>query len=259
MENVIWDLKADKVVSLIKEGKRIDGRKFDEYRKITVKNGISENADGSARVRIGNTDVVAGIKMVPLAPYPDMPDEGTISVGTELLPLASPEYEVGPPSEDAVELARVVDRGIRESNAIDFKGLCIKEGELVWTIFIDAYVLNDDGNTFDAASIACLSSLNQTKVPKLEEGKIVKGEHSGKLKLSKQPLLFTFAKIAGKIVADPCLDEEKAMEARFGCAVADDSSLCAFQKGGGGALRLSEIDECIEIAFKKAKEFRKLV
>lgn len=259
MENIIWDLKADKVISLMKEGKRIDGRKFDEYRKITVKEGISENANGSARVKLGSTEIVAGIKMVTQLPYPDSPDEGTISVGMELLPLASPEFETGPPSQDAIELARVVDRGIRESKAIDFKGLCIREGELVWSVFIDAYVLNDDGNLFDATAIACLSALNHVRIPKLEDDKIVKGEYGAKLKLSKQPLLFTFAKIAGRIVADPCLDEEKAKEARFSCAVADENTLCAFQKGGSGALKTSEIDECIEIAFKKAKEFKKLV
>ena len=259
MEDIIWDLRTDKILSLIKEGKRIDGRKFDEYRKVSVQLNISENADGGARVKLGNTDVIAGIKMITGEPYPDSPDEGTISVGSELLPLASPEFEPGPPKESAIELARVVDRGIRESKTIDFKDLCIKEGELVWIVFIDSYVLNDDGNLFDAASLAALAALNSTKIPKLENNKIVKHEYKGKLKLSKQPLLFTCAKIAGKIISDPVISEEKAMEARFSCAVADDTKMCAFQKGGGGSFTVAEIDECIERAFKKAKEHRKLV
>lgn len=259
MESVIWDLKTDKIVSLIKEGKRIDGRKLDQYRKISVEKGISKNADGSAKAMIGETAVISGVKMVPGTPYPDSPDEGTISVGAELMPMASPEFEVGPPREAAIELARVVDRGIRESKTIDFKTLCIREKELVWIVFIDSYVANDAGNLFDATSIASLAALNQTKIPKLEDDKLVKHEYTGKLKLSKQPLLFTFAKIAGKIVADPLLVEGKASEARFSCAIADDKTMCAFQKGGGGSFSTSEIDQCIDMAFKQAKETRKLV
>ena len=259
MESVIWDLKVDKVLASIKEGKRQDNRKFDEYRKISVQKKISENADGSARAKVGNTEVYAGVKMIPGEPYPDSQDEGTISVGAELLPLANPDFEVGPPREDAIEVARVVDRGIRESKALDFKDLCIREGELVWIAFIDAYVANDDGNMFDATSLACLAALNETRIPKLEDDKVVKNEYSGKLKLSRQPLLSTFAKLGGKMALDPTLVEEKAMEARFSCAIADDSAMCAFQKGGSGSLNVSEIDECIEIALKAAKENRKLV
>lgn len=259
MESVIWDLKTDKIISLAKEGERIDGRKFDEYRKITVEKGISENADGSARAIIGSTEAIAGVKMVPGMPYPDSPGEGTISVGADLLPLANPLFEVGPPRENAIELARVVDRCIRESKTIDFKSLCIKEGELVWIVFIDTYITNDDGNRFDATSIAALAALNQTMVPMLEDNKVVKGEYSGKLKLSKQPLLSTFAKIAGKKALDPVLAEEKAEEARFSCATTDDHTLCAFQKGDGGGFKVSEIDECIDIAFKRSKDIRKLV
>jgi exosome complex component RRP42 len=259
MEDVIWDLKADNVTALLKEGKRVDGRALDEYRKASVEKGISENADGGAKARIGATEVISGVKLIPGTPYPDNPDEGTISTGAELLQFANPEFEVGPPRDAAIELARVVDRGIRESKAIDFKSLCVREGELVWIAFIDSYVLNDDGNIFDATALAALAALNQTKIPKLEDDKLVKHEYTGKLKLSKQPLLFTFAKIAGKVVADPCFVEEKAKEARFSCATADDKTLCAFQKGESGSFKASEIDQCIDIAFKKGKEMRKLV
>jgi len=259
MESMIWDIRTGKITSLIKEDKRVDGRKLDEYRTLSIQKGISENADGSAKALLGETAVLSGVKMIPGEPYPDSPDEGTISVGAELLPLASPEYETGPPREDAIELARVVDRGIRESKTVDFKTLCVKHGELVWIVFIDNYVANDAGNRFDATSAAALAALNETKVPKLEDNKVVKHEYAGKLKLQKQPLLFTFAKIAGKIVADPTAAEEKAMDARFSCAIADDSTMSAFQKGLGGSFQTSEIDQCIEIAFKQAKEFRKLV
>jgi len=259
MQETIWDLKIDKTLAAIKEGKRLDGRKMDEYREIKITNGISENADGSARVLLGETDVIAGIKMIPGTPYPDSPDEGTITVGAELLPLASPIFEPGPPREGAIELSRVVDRGIRESKCIDFKKLCVTEGEVVWIVFIDIYAMSQAGNLFDACSIAAMSALLQTKVPKLEESKIVKGEYSGKLAVSRKPLLSTFAKVADRVVLDPILAEEKAADARFSCATTEDDFFCAFQKGGAGSFTVAEIDQSMDTAMKRAKDIRKLL
>src|SRR3989338_11464449 len=104
------------IYSLLEKGERLDGRKFDEFRNASVEYGISpKSAEGSARVRIGNTEVVAGIKFEVIKPYPDQPDKGTIMAGVELLPLSSPEFESGPPNIRAVELARaVVYRGLKK-------------------------------------------------------------------------------------------------------------------------------------------------
>ena len=259
MISALWDLRVDKVVADLKEGKRIDGRKVDEIRKITITHGVSENADGSARVKLGLTDVIAGVKMVPGTPYPDMPDEGSISVGAELLPMADPEFEVGPPRDEAIELSRVVDRGIRESKAIDFKDLCITEGEKVWVGFVDIYIINNDGNLFDACGIAAMSSLLETKMPKFEDGKIVKGEYSGKLKVRAKPILNTFAKIGNVVVADPILSEEKAMGARFSVTVTEDDNITAFQKGLAGSFKYEEINGAIDVAMRNSKQIRKLL
>lgn len=257
--SIIWSLSKDKILGGLKNhGKRSDGRKLDEYRKIVITKDISENADGSARVKLGETDVIAGVKLVPGAPYPDSPGEGTISVGVELLSIASPDFETGPPSEGAIELGRVVDRGIRESKAIDFKDLCIEEGVLVWTVFVDIYVLNDDGNLFDACGIAALSALMHAKIPKLEEGKVVQKEYSeNTLELSRIPVLNTFAKIGDFIVADPSLEESMICDARFSVTVTEDNYLSAFQKGGRGFFTAGEISQCIDIAVRNSEEIRR--
>jgi len=49
------------------------------------------------------------------------------------------------------------------------------------------------------------------------------------------------------------------MDARLSIATADDKTLSAFQKGGSGSLTEADVDQCIEIAFKRAKENRKLL
>lgn len=255
----MWDLRADRIIAGLKEGKRNDGRKIDELRKLDISYDVSENADGAARVKLGNTDVIAGVKMILGTPYPDSPDEGSISVGAELLPLADPNFESGPPREDAIELSRVVDRGIRESKAIDFKSLSIVEGESCWVGFVDIYMLNNDGNLFDACGIASLAALLKTRMPKLEDNEIVKGEYSGKLKLNSKPVLNTFAKIGSSVVADPTLGEEMAMSSRFSVAVTEDDKITAFQKGLSGSFKINEINEAIDMALKNSKQIRKLL
>ncbi len=176
--NVLSQLEADAAIKAVREGKRLDGRKLDEYRKITVETDISKNADGSVRVKVGETEIVCGTKCLPGTPFPDTPDEGSISVGLEFLPIASPEFEPGPPQALAIEISRVVDRGIRESKALDFAKLSIKDGEKVWSVFVDMYTINDAGNLMDACSIAAMKALSETRLPKLDdEFKIVKGEY----------------------------------------------------------------------------------
>ncbi|RLJ00938.1 MAG: exosome complex exonuclease Rrp41, partial [Candidatus Aenigmatarchaeota archaeon] len=46
---------------LIVKGKRIDGRKLDEMRKIEAKAGILKNAEGSGYFRFGNTVAIAAV------------------------------------------------------------------------------------------------------------------------------------------------------------------------------------------------------
>src|SRR3989338_4461113 len=153
------------IIKSLSAGIRFDGRKPLEYRKVTVEYGVSKNAEGSSRVKIGETEVIAGVKLSMDKPYSDTPDDGVMSVNAELLPLSSPEFESGPPNEQSIELARVVDRGIRESKAIDTKKLCIKKNEKVWMISVDIVTINDSGNLIDASAIAALAALKDTKFP----------------------------------------------------------------------------------------------
>ena len=258
MRNTILDYKLSKAIELAKEGKRLDGRKLDEMRELSIETGFAKNAEGSVIVTLGNTKVIAGLKMSVGTPYPDSQDEGAISVGAETLPLAHPDYESGRPTADEVELARVVDRGLRESKAIDFKELCIKEGEAVWVGYLDFYALNGDGNLFDAGSIAALVTFANAKMPKLDkENRIIPKEYKGTIKLKRLPLLTTFVKVGGKILLDPTIIEEKAAEARFSVATSEDEYMTAMQKGIGGSFTLDEVNYMIDTAFKVAENTRK--
>ncbi|MDP4012995.1 MAG: exosome complex protein Rrp42 [Candidatus Nanoarchaeia archaeon] len=254
----------DHIVKLLEKDMREDGRKLTEYRKeITIEYGVSpKSAEGSARVRIGKTEVVAGVKLDAGTPFPDTPDQGVMMVNAELLPLSNPNFESGPPSIDSIELSRVVDRGIRECHMIDTHKLCIKEGEKVWMIFIDIYPINDDGNLFDAASLAALAALKDARMPKFNEetGKVDYSERTKEpLPLSYEPIEVTVLKIKDKLIVDPSVDEWNSLDARLTVATLKDGKICALQKGGGAALTSEDVDNMVELAIEKGKELRKLL
>ncbi len=246
------------VLTLLESDKRLDGRKPLEYRKpLNVEYGFTKTAEGSAKVTLGETEVMVGVKMELGTPYPDSPDKGTIMVGAELLPLSNPEFESGPPGIQAIELARVVDRGIRESKTIDFKKLCVEEGEKVWLVLIDIISLNDAGNLFDISALAAYAALQNTVFPKFDGEKVdYKEKTSKKLPLKNIPLSVTVCKIGSKFIVDPTTEEEKVIDARLTVATLEDGSLCAMQKGGESPLTEEEVMQMIDIGVKKGMELR---
>lgn len=235
----IPNINIKKIENLLKEDRRLDGRKPFEYRDINIETGISKNAEGSSRVRIGKTEVIVGVKMATQEPYPDHEDEGTMMVGMEFNPICGGRYEAGPPKINAIEVARVVDRGIRESKVIDFKKLCIKKGEIVWCVMIDIYCINDDGNVLDASALGAITALRVAKLPVYDEKteKVKFGEFTDNpLPLTKNiTFSMTFHKIKDKFLIDPNRNEEDTAEARITIAVScpkKDKIINAMQKGG---------------------------
>ena len=226
-------------------------------REVSVEYGVSNSAEGSARVKIGDTEVIVGVKMAVEKPYPDTSDRGNLMVNAELLPLSSPEFEKGPPGIQAIELARVVDRGIRESGAIDIKKLCIVEGEQVWSVMIDICSINDNGNLLDASSLGALAAVKDAKFPKFADEKVDYSEHTKeKIPLSKEPIAVTVFKIGSHLIVDPLPEEEENIDARLTITTIGDGTICSLQKGGEDPLTVEEIDNMVALAQVKAKELR---
>lgn len=259
MAAVIAKIKQKQIAQLIDKGKRLDERELTEYREIKVEQGTMERAEGSARVRIGKTDVVVGTKIEMGEPFPDTPNEGVLTVNAELVPLASPDYEPGPPDENSIELARIVDRGIRESKMIDTEKLCIEPGKKVFVVFVDVYVLNHDGNLIDTAALAAVAALLNTKMAnyEIEDGEVKTKQGYMQLPIRQHPITVTCAKIGDKLVVDPQLEEEQIMDARLSMAIDDDGDICAIQKGGTGYFTPEQVIEVAKLAGEKAKEMRK--
>jgi exosome complex component RRP42 len=254
-------LKASEnyVRKLIEEGMRIDERKFDEFREIKIETDVIKKAEGSARVLIGNTHVLVGVKMSVNEPFPDTPNEGVLIVNAELVPVASPTFEPGPPNENAIEIARIVDRGIRESKCIDLEKLCMEEGKKAWNVNIDIHVLDHDGNLIDASALGAMAALISAKIPRYEDEKVIYGEYTGKIPLVDTPIAVTISKISNKLLIDPNLEEENALDARVTIATNENGEICAIQKGGTGFFTTEELKKAADLSIEKGKELRKLV
>jgi exosome complex component RRP42 len=54
------NLTAQRIKEYLTKGKRFDDRGLEEFRNLTIETGISKNAEGSARVKLGNTEVIVG-------------------------------------------------------------------------------------------------------------------------------------------------------------------------------------------------------
>ena len=260
---VISQIDRRFMLDLLAKNERVDGRAFDQYRDIEIEmDVVPAKAEGSAIVRVGDTTVVAGVKVLTGEPYPDTPDEGVVMVTAEMPPIASPLFELGPPKEDAIELARVVDRGVRESETVDVKKLCIEAGRQVYMIFVDIYPLEYDGNLIDASSIAVNAALMTTKYPevKIEDKKEVATGKLLKLPIKNIAIEHTVSKIGDNLVIDPVLREEFVQDCRLTMAVDQNENFTALQKGGGdGPMSLELVDKAMDIALANAKDIAKLI
>ena len=259
---IVSNLTKNRIHDYLKEGKRFDNRGLLDYRNLTVETGISINAEGSARVRLGKTEILAGVKMNVSEPYTDHAGEGTLITTLELIPTASPKFESGPPRIEAIEMARIVDRTVRESKYIDFEKLCIKKGEKVWSVMLDLFAMNDDGNLLDVACIAAVAALKDARIPVFDEkiGKVKFGEWTDKkLPLEKDiPLLFTFHKLGDSVILDPVVEEEESSDARISVGLIG-GKINALQKGNSESFDLDKVYEILEESEKKYKEMSKKI
>ena len=262
---IIPKLKAETIASLVRRGTRLDGRGLHDIRRVEIIPNYLPKADGSALVKLGNTQVLVGVKLEVGTPYPDAPDQGVIIVSAEFVPMASPVFEPGPPDENAIELARVIDRSIRELGAIDLSKLVLIPGKKVWVVWIDIYVLDHDGNLVDASSIATLAALLTTKIPKAviseEDEQIVvdKTTHVAQLPLLKKVVTVTIGKLGKALIVDPDLEEESVLDTKIIFAISEDGKIAGIQKSGPSSITKDEVLRATDIAIRKGRELIKII
>ncbi|HLM69916.1 MAG TPA: exosome complex protein Rrp42 [Thermoplasmata archaeon] len=252
-EEVSAEILTTHILDLAAEGKRLDGRGADDYRKVTVEPGFVTSADGSALVRIGETAVLAGVKLEPGKPFPDTPNAGVLTTNAELIPLSNAIFEPGPPQPGAIEVSRVVDRAIRAAETIDLTRLCVTPGEKTWVCYVDIHVLDHSGNLIDAALLAALGALTHSTVP-AKRFEIAEADYP--LEVNHFPVECTFVRLGDTLMVDPTFDEERAAQGRLTVATDEVGRVVAMQKGLVGAFSPDDVKDVVRRAFRHGERHR---
>ncbi|MFW9998970.1 MAG: exosome complex protein Rrp42 [Candidatus Hodarchaeota archaeon] len=260
VRRIISKIEREYIVSNLRKEERIDGRGLWEYRDFQINPDIIASAEGSADVSLGDTRIITGLKYEVGEPFPDLPNEGVCTVMAELLPIASPLFERGPPDEQSIELARVVDRGIRHADCVQTKKLCIKENEAVYILFVDMYVINYGGNLIDAGGVSALTTLISAHIPEgiigengLEwTGKYIYGDTI----VNELPLVLTYGKIDDIIFLDPSLPEELVSDGKISISVTENK-ITSIQKSGAATFSIDEIKKLGEKSLEIGRKLRK--
>ncbi|MEM0326531.1 MAG: exosome complex protein Rrp42 [Desulfurococcaceae archaeon] len=250
-------LYVEQLVKSLKRGERVDGRGLLDYRPISVILNPIEKSEGSALVKLGKTQIIAGVKLDIGAPYPDRPNEGVLQVHAEFVPLASPSFEPGPPDENAIELARVIDRSLREPRVLDLEKLIIEPGKLAWVVFNDIYLVDHAGNAIDAGMLASVLALATAKMPrllKLEQGyKIDKSNRENPLPVRNIVVSVTMGIIGDIVFVDPSLEEEYVAESVITIAIDEEGRICGIQKRGEKGITRTTLEKSVDIALSKGR------
>ncbi|MGA1821610.1 MAG: RNA-binding protein [Thermoplasmatota archaeon] len=253
VDRSIANIKRAHIRKLAEEGSRSDGRKFDQMRPLRIETGIIGSYNGSSRVRLGGTEVMAGIFMDTSRPYPNNPNSCTMHTKMDLNPMASPLFGRFDMEPDIIELSRVVDRGIRGSDMIDMGSLVIRPGEEVWRINMDLVVLDFDGNLIDGGNLALLKALQSTVVPASRYD--LGTDHPMPIKTL--PISTTFVKIGDCLLFDPTSLEESVADARITITTDSDGIMRSLQKGGFGSFRPDEVRDAYARSVNVGERIRK--
>ncbi|CAI5510047.1 unnamed protein product, partial [Closterium sp. Naga37s-1] len=224
--------------------------------------------DGTAEVQLGSTRVLASVSAALTLPFPDRPNEGSLAVFTELAPMADPRFVPGRPGEDAIEVGRIIDRGLRESHAVDTESLCVVAGRAAWALRLDIRVMDNDGNLVDACCLAAVAALLAFRRPEVTVGgddgmqvvvHSVEEHDPIPLTVHNLPLAVTFAFFndGNDVVMDPSFKEEAAQAGRCTVLVNAVGDVCSVQKGGGVGVSLPQLMRCCRVAASVAQHMIK--
>ena len=189
--------ERDFVLDGIDQDLRVDGRGRLDHRAMTLELGTTPQASGSARLRLGNTDVMVAVKADIGAPPAGYPTHGRLSCAVELSASAGPAYEGRGGEKAGAELSRALERGLLGASAVgaaslsaaasgeklngssrvgsahgagaalDMSKLGIQKGKTCWVLRCDCLVLSADGSALDALSVAIKAALADCRIPKV--------------------------------------------------------------------------------------------
>ncbi|XP_042449201.1 exosome complex component RRP42-like [Zingiber officinale] len=242
---------------------RTDGRKRLHYRPISIETGVIPQANGSARVRLGATDVIVSIKAELGKPSSLQPDKGKVAIFVDCSPTAAPMFEGRGGEELSSELSVALQRCLLGGKSgagagIDPSSLVIVEGKVCWDLYIDGLVVSSDGNLLDALGAAIKVALSNTGIPKVtvilgpspndQPDVDLSDEEFLQFDTTGVPVIVTLTKVGRHYIADATLEEESQMSSAMSVSLNRHGHICGLTKRGAAGLDPSVVLDMISVA-----------
>ncbi|KAI8834618.1 ribosomal protein S5 domain 2-type protein [Chytriomyces cf. hyalinus JEL632] len=247
-------------------GIRPDGREsLLSWRTPVVHTGSITTCNGSAMVRVGATAVLCGIKAEIAVPSAAEPTRGFVVSNVDLPALCSSNFRPGAPGEFTQSISDTVQSVVE--SAVDVDALCIEPDRAVWVLYADIVFLNYEGAAMDAALLALMAALRNTRLPSKTvysptDGTVrASSDLSVPITLKHLPVASTFGVVeAGggrMLMADPTEDEDAIVGSRVSVVV---DALSGDMMGTfGGHIPLELLEQSVVLATQRAKEVGQIV
>ncbi len=220
--------KSDK--KLIVKGKRLDGRKAEDMRPISVKVGVIPQADGSAEVSMGETVAVAAVygpqKVLPRRF--ELADRAYVRVIYDMVAFSTSERNRPGPSRRSKEISKVMEEALVPAIFVEKYP---KMG-----IYVYVNIINANAGTRTAALNAASVALADAGI---EMKDLVTSTAAGK--------------IDGEVVLDLFQDEDNYGEADLPVAIMPNSGEITLIQMDGH-LTKKELEKSIEMCKKASKK-----
>ncbi|KAA0031919.1 exosome complex component RRP42-like [Cucumis melo var. makuwa] len=248
---------------------RTDGRGRLTYRPISIETDVISQANGSARVRMGGTEVIATVKAELGRPNPMQSNKGKVSISVDCSPIAEPAFEGRGGEELSTELSVALERcllgGKSGSGAgIDLSSLIVVEGKLCWDLYIEGLVLSSEGNLLDALGAAIKAALSNTGIPKVHIAAEASGNEQPEVDVSDEefiqfetsgvPAIVTLTKVGKHYIIDATLEEESQMSSAVSISINRHGHICGLTKRGGVGVDPSIILDMISVGKNVSEE-----
>lgn len=219
---------------------------------------------------------------------------GLLVPNLELSTGCSPAHLPGnPPSGLAQSLSWRLSSLLHTTQLVDIGDLCIQYTrpaveddaddtpktvtKAYWTLYLDILCISLDGNCFDAAWIALMAALADTKLPKAtwdaDREMVVCSPYNAdaeQLHLLSSAMPATFAMFTTVsplrdnrsaehwVLADPDTFEEEACSETITITI-DDASLVRIEKSGGTAVEHGQLRRCVSLAAERRSKLLHLL
>ena len=261
---VLGDAEKWFLIHGVQDDFRTDGRSCEDYRHVELETGIISNANGSSKIRLGNSELLVSAKVELGIPVPQAPKEGRLEFHVDCSPNANPAFQGRGGKNISENICSILSRVYRNNTVLDFESLCVIPQKQCWVIHIDILILEYGGNILDAISIAVKAALHNTGIPNIKVTAGDEGEEEMHLpddpldvvyiSTSNCPVLVTLSQLGNRHIVDATSEEESCSSASVVIGVTRRGHTVGIRKLGNGSLDPESINEMIDTGKRIGKQ-----